>query len=312
MSFAAVDLFAGPGGFSEAVRQAGGRVRWAGNHDAAAVAIHSANHPDCEHAREDLRVVDWGLLPRCDLLVASPECTQHSSASQVARSKDDRGGTAKRKRSRALAYEVLHAVDALEPEAVIVENVPRFKAWRLFKHWLAGFDDLGYHWRISERRASLHGVPQRRDRIFIVATKRPISALALAFNDTPEPGIGDFIDWDEGDWRPIAEAEPGARDRMLAGRRLGRRYWVQNVTGHRGKSLREPLSTITCQDQHVVVDGDMYRTLTVRETARGMGFPDSYRFDVVPPTVAKKKLGDAVSPIVGAAHIERVMHEVRL
>lgn len=312
MTFAAVDLFAGPGGFSEAVRLAGGQVLWAGNHDAAAVAIHSANHPDCEHAREDLRVVDWGLLPRCDLLVASPECTQHSSASQVARAKDGREGKAKRKRSRALAYEVLHAVDALEPEAVIIENVMAFPRWRLFSHFIGGFGELGYHVRVTDRRASHHGVPQRRDRVFIVATKRPISALALAFNDTPEPGIGGFIDWDDGDWRPIADAEHGARERMLAGRRLGKRYWVQNVTGHRGKSLREPLSTITCQDQHVVVDGDLYRTLTVRETARAMSFQDTYRFDMVPPTVAKKKLGDAVCPEVGAAYIERVMHEVRL
>jgi DNA (cytosine-5)-methyltransferase 1 len=310
--FYAADMFAGPGGFSEAVRMAGGRVRWAGNHDAAAVAVHAANHPDCEHAREDLRVVDWGLLPGpFDLLVASPECRQHSNASQPAR-----GGAkkpAKVKRSRALAYEVLHAADAIEPEAVIVENVLAFKRWRLFEHWLAGFKPLGLeHLYITEQRASLHGVPQRRDRVFIVATRRPMSALALSFNVTPEPGIGDSIEWDEGDWRPIASAEPGARGRMLAGRRLRqRRYWAQNVTGHIGKPLTDPLSTITCQDQHVVCDGDMFRTLTVRETARAMAFREDYDFSMVPPTVAKAKLGDAVCPKVGAAIIERVMHEVR-
>lgn len=311
MTWTAADLFAGPGGFSVAVHRAGGRTVWAGNHDAAAVAVHTANHPDCEHAREDLRVVDWGLLPGCDVLVASPECKQHSTASQAARARDDRSGKAKRKRSRALAYEVLHAVDALEPAAVVVENVPRFVKWRLFGHWLAGLRELGYAVEVTHLRASHFGVPQRRDRVFVVATRRALSPFALSFPEAPEPGIESIIDWDDGDWRPIAEAPPGAQARMLAGRRYGRRYWAQNVTDHHGKPLSEPFSTITCQDQHVIVDGPMYRTITVRETARAMGFPEDYRFPV-PPTVAKKKLGDAVCPPPAAELLRRVVGELGL
>lgn len=308
---AAIDLFAGPGGFSTAARSAGVEVVWAGNHDQAAIDVHRANHPGCEHAREDLRVVDWGTLPVHDLCLASPECDQHSEASQPSRARKGSSGKAKRKRSRALAYEVLHAVDACSPEAVIVENVPAFRRWRLFDHWVEGFRVMGYHVNAVERLASHHRVPQRRLRIFVVATRKPLSPFALTFNEEPEPGFGDFIDWDDGNWRPISAAPPGARARMLAGRRFGIRYWAQNVTGHRGKPLTDPLSTVTCQDQHVVIDGDNYRTLTVRETARAMGFPDDYAFPV-PPTVAKAKLGDAVCPPVAAAIIERVMHEVSL
>ena len=99
---------------------------------------------------------------------------------------------------------------------------------------------------------------------------------------------------------------------MLAGKRLGqRRYWAQNVTGHRGKLLSDPLSTITCQDQHVVVDGDRYRTLTVRETARGMGFPDSYSSPATATaTAAKRGLGNAVCPPVARDLLTRIAHEV--
>jgi DNA (cytosine-5)-methyltransferase 1 len=304
--FLAADIFAGPGGFSEAVRMAGGRVVWAGNHDHAALAVHEANHPDCERAREDLRVVDWGLLPRVNVIVASPECKQHSTSSQPARSGSKGAGS----RSRALAYEVVHAADALEPEAVVVENVDAFTRWRLFKNWLGAFADLGFHTQVTRQVASFHGVPQRRVRVFIVATRKPLSPFALNFEPKAEPGIGPAIEWEDGDWRPVRNAQPGARARMLAGRHLGPRYWAQNVTGHRGKSLSEPLSTVTCQDQHVVVDGDMYRTLTVRETARAMGFPDSYRLDMVPPTVAKSKLGDAVCPAVAAAVLGRVLEGI--
>lgn len=311
MSWTANDLFSGPGGFSEAVHLAGGRTVWAGNHDAAAVAIHSANHPDCEHAREDLRIVDWSLLPDCDVLVASPECKQHSNASQPSRSRDSKSGKAKRKRSRALAYEVIHAADALEPAAIVVENVPRFRKWRLFNHWLDGLRELGYHVAITDQCASFHGVPQRRHRVFIVATRKPMSPFALDFLATAEPGVESIIDWDEGDWRPLSDAEPGARERMLAGRRFGRRYWAQHVTGHRGKPLTSPFSTITCQDHHVVVDGDQYRPITVRETARAFGFPETYQFPVA-PSVAKSKLGDAVCPPLAAAILARVAGEMGL
>jgi DNA (cytosine-5)-methyltransferase 1 len=304
-------MFAGPGGFSTALEQAGIRVVWAGNHDAAACAVHSANHPETEHVREDLRVVDWGLLPPIDILVASPECRQHSTASQAARARDAAPGKARRKRSRALAYEVLHAVDALEPKAVIVENVVAYTRWRLFDHWLEGFRALGYHIEITTQIASHHGVPQRRERVFVVMTKKPMSAWALTFNRTPEPGVESIIDWDDGEWGSVDDLEIGARSRVEAGRRHGKRYWIQNVTGHRGKPLHEPFSTITCQDQHALVDGDRYRTITVRETARAMGFPDSYKFPV-PATIAKAKLGDAVSPPPATAIIERVRNEMSL
>lgn len=88
---------------------------------------------------------------------------------------------------------------------------------------------------------------------------------------------------------------------------FGRRFLTQHVTGHPGVPLDEPIRTITTKDQWALVDGDIYRPLTVRETARAMGFPDSYRW----PDGSSRRdcmtgLGNAVCPPVAKALIERV------
>lgn len=51
-----IDNFAGGGGASEGIEQALGRsVDLAINHDATAIAVHTANHPDSEHAVADVK-----------------------------------------------------------------------------------------------------------------------------------------------------------------------------------------------------------------------------------------------------------------
>jgi site-specific DNA-cytosine methylase len=105
-----------------------------------------------------------------------------------------------------------------------------------------------------------------------------------------------------------AAAAPGAQNRIAAGRsRHGNRFLTQHVTAHPGVPLDEPIRTITTKDQWAVVDGDRYRPLTIREMARGMGFPDSYRWpEGCRRTDKVKGLGNAVCPPVAKALIERV------
>jgi DNA (cytosine-5)-methyltransferase 1 len=102
------------------------------------------------------------------------------------------------------------------------------------------------------------------------------------------------------------------RGRIAAGRkRHGRRFVTQHVTGHKGRSLDGPLPTITCQDQLAVVDGNRYRPLTVRETARGMGFPDHYGW---PEDTNRRDqirgLGNAVCPPVAECIVRAVASHV--
>lgn len=291
----AIDLFAGWGGFTLGAEQAGARVVWAANHWPLAVAAHAANHPGARHECQDLRQADWGRLPSFDLLLAAPACQGHSPASQPRRRRYHDA-------LRATAWAVVDCVDVTAPRAVIVENVPAFRRWRLYPFWRAALQSMGYHVRELEITASAYGVPQRRTRLFVVATRRaPFAWQPKA--PRREPAFGPCVEWSRGNWRDVSRAQPGARARIDAARRQhGPRCIVQHVTGHRGIALSEPLRTVTTRDQWAVIDGNRYRPLTVRENARAMGFPDSYQW---PEDATRrdtiKGLGNAVCPPVARA-----------
>jgi DNA (cytosine-5)-methyltransferase 1 len=287
----AVDLFAGAGGFTTGATAAGVSVVWAADHWPFAVETHALNHPETAHECQDLRQADWTRLPAYDLLLASPACQGHSQASQPKR-------RTYHDAMRATAWAVVDCADVTEPHAIVVENVPDFRRWRLFPEWRAALVRLGYTLTELDVRASHHGVPQRRDRLFIVGTKS--GAAPYLPRAMSEPAFGPCVDWTDGAWRPIERASVGARERIArAQRNHGPRCLVQHVTGHPGVPLDEPIRTVTTKDQWAVVDGGRYRPLTVRETARAMGFPADYRF----PDGAGRRdrvlaLGNAVPPPV--------------
>lgn len=313
----AVDLFAGWGGFSLGAEQAGVEVVYAANHWPLAVEAHAANHPRTRHVCQDLRQADWAALPEYELLLAAPACQGHSQAAQPSRAQSGRTRSY-HDALRATAWAVVDCAEVTMPRAILVENVPDFLTWgpqrngAMFQHWKGALEILGYHVEVNTLRASHFNVPQRRDRLFVVATREPVS---LDFLRTPEPAFGPCIDWDEGKWNEIAAMHPskrGARKRLTtATERFGRAI-VQHVSHHRGLPLTEPLRTVTTKDQWALVDGTgLYRPLTVRENARAMGFPDTYSW----PEGAKRKdlikgLGNAVCPPVARALVERIAEAV--
>lgn len=300
----AVDLFAGWGGFTEGAEQAGATVVWAANHWPLAVEAHAANHPHVAHACQDLRQADWSALPAFDLLLASPACQGHSSAARGPRkaSSHVRGH---HDALRSTAWSVIDCAEVCRPRAVVVENVPDFAAWRLFGLWLEALRELGYLVDQRTIRASHHGVPQRRDRLFVIATR---GRAARHLMPSSEPAFGPCIEWEApAAWRPWA-ARDAVRVRVERSRhRHGRRFLTQHTRDHMGVGLHEPIRTITTKDQWALVDGDRYRPLTVRETARAMGFRDSYVWPTSTRKDAIRGLGNAVCPPVARAVVSAVM-----
>ncbi|WP_037609481.1 DNA cytosine methyltransferase [Streptacidiphilus rugosus] len=183
-------LFCGAGGDSKGFALAGFDVRLGANHWDRAVETHAANFPDAEHLCANLDHYDMRRLPRTDVLVASPICTESSPADGVARPKKaptpgqldllEQGPVADAawERTRATAYDILRAVEIHDYLAVVCENVPRFAtAWPLFHWWLSGMEVLGYRHQVVSVSAAHVGdmgndpAAQWRDRIIIVFTK---------------------------------------------------------------------------------------------------------------------------------------------
>ena len=283
----AVDLFAGWGGFTLGAELAGVDVVWAGNHWATAVRVHELNHPGTQHVCQDLQQADWTTLPDYELLLASPVCRPHSTASQPKR-------IPKHDQERATAWAIIDCAEVTMPTEVLVENVPAFARWKLFPVWLMALEALGY--RVSTLLATDYGVPQRRKRLFVRAS---LTGGELSVPESShEPAFGPCVDWEAPGWRDRSLASPGAQKRFSrAQANHGPRCLSQHVTGHPGVPLGEAIRTITTKDQWVLLDGDRYRPLTTREHARGMGFPEWFRW---PPELPRKKvikgLGNAVCP----------------
>jgi DNA (cytosine-5)-methyltransferase 1 len=184
MTLTATDLFCGAGGSSLGAETAGVRLAMGANHWPKAIEVHQENFPDAGHDCADISQVDPRRYPRTDILLASPECTNHSSAKGVSRKAQnpnlfdspDLGA----ERSRATMWDVPRFVEAHRYDAVVVENVVDAARWIYWPSWWQAWDDAGYDARVlSINSAHTGDVHQWRDRIYVVAVRRGIAKVDL-------------------------------------------------------------------------------------------------------------------------------------
>lgn len=76
----ATDQFCGAGGSTSGAKKAGVEVKMALNHWELAIETHNTNHPDTHHDCTDVQACDPRRYPSTDILITSPECTNHSLA----------------------------------------------------------------------------------------------------------------------------------------------------------------------------------------------------------------------------------------
>lgn len=284
-----IDLFAGAGGFSTGATQAGAKVLWAANHWQSAVDCHSQNHCDTQHKCQDLHQADWSQVPSHDITLASPCCQGHSHA----RGKDSPQHDA----SRSTAWAVVSCSEYHRPKAFIVENVPEFLDWNLYPAWKLAMETLGYQITQTILDAADLGVPQHRERMFLVGSLNgPIHIPTPNKKHVP---VSSILDFDSGRWSPVVGHVEATVQRWENGRReFGRRFvmpYYGSGSGLTGRSLDRPLGTVTTRDRWAVVDGDNMRMMTVAEYKAAMGFPASYKLPKVRKT-AIHLLGNAVCP----------------
>lgn len=272
-----VDLFAGGGGASTAIFQATGRhPDLAVNHDATAIAVHTANHPGCEHAQASV----WKVEPRAacgdrpvGLLWASPDCRHFSRAS---------GGAARWKSVRSLPGVVITWATRVRPRLIVVENVAEMEGWgplladgrpcpervgRSFRWWVGRLRGLGYRVEWRQLSAADYGAPTTRTRLFIVARcdGGPIPwpsathARQASMFEARWRSAAECIDWSL-PCPSIWDRKTPLRDKTMARIAHGiRRFvleaaepFVVSIThtgGFRGRGLDDPLATITCANR---------------------------------------------------------------
>jgi len=195
-----VELFAGVGGFRLGLQKAKNnskffKVVWSNQWEPStkiqhASDIYTARFGYENHSNEDISTVDASNIPDHDLLVGGFPCQDYSVASTL---KNSHGIVGKKGVLWWEIYRILQDKKEKAPKYLLLENVDRLlkspasQRGRDFAIILSSLNALGYavEWRVIN--ASEYGMPQRRKRVFIFASKkgtRPYKLLKE--NDTLE------------------------------------------------------------------------------------------------------------------------------
>lgn len=308
----AIDLFSGAGGSSLGAHLAGVEVVAAIDAWDVAAKVHAVNFPAARfyHSRlEELEPTQvLKEIGTIDLLMASPECTNHSPA---------KGSAPRSEASKNTALQVLRYAQELLPRWVVVENVVNMKKWSRYKEFIDGLKDLGYHVRVQTLNAADFGVAQSRRRLFVMCDRvsPPASVVPLSRR---RRAIEPLLDLD-GDyrWTPLRREGRAVATLQRAERgfkALGRQkpfLLVYYGSDHAGgwQHLSRPLRTITTVDRFALVRpskrGHEMRMLQVPELQRAMGM-DGLQLAHGTRRDRIKMIGNGVCPSVMTAVVRHL------
>lgn len=276
------DMFSGGGGSSRGAALAGASV--VGGVDAWTLAteVFADNFPEAKVFARRVEELDPGVIldevGRVDLLLASPECTNHSCA---------RGARPRLESSRETALQVVRYARVMTPRWIVIENVIHMRPWPRYQGLLQGLRDEGY--RVAEHvlDAADYGVPQRRKRLFLLCDREcePPSRIPKrrgrkrsAASILDKPGTWNRSALDNGR-RAAATLERAERGFAALGRDVPFLIVYYGSDGAGGwQPLTVPLRTITTLDRFGLCepsdDEPTLRMLQVPELARAMGFDE--------------------------------------
>ncbi|MBN4061713.1 DNA cytosine methyltransferase [Bacteroidales bacterium AH-315-I05] len=189
------DQFCGAGGSSQGVRElaeemgGGMEIKLALNHWKLAIETHNTNFPDTRHECTDISACDPRRYHSTDVLITSPECTNHSLAKGQKRKFQQQMEMFGKididpatERSRATMWDVPRFAEFHDYNLIIVENVVDARYWVMWDAWLKAMHCLGYRHRCVYLNSMFcYPTPQSRDRMYIVFWKKGNPAPDLEY-----------------------------------------------------------------------------------------------------------------------------------
>lgn len=310
--YTAIDLFAGAGGTALGLENAGLRHVLLNEFDKHAVNTLKQNRPDWNVSGEDVHKVDFTeWRGKVDVLEGGFPCQAFSYAGKGRGFEDTRG---------TLFHEFARAVKEVQPKIAMGENVRGLlthDGGRTLQTMVKILQDLGYRVAYKIMRSQYLDVPQKRERLVIIAVRNDIKTPILFprerdYTVSIKEAIGDRPK-SEGQQYSERKAEimklvpPGGYWRDLPDE-LQREYMKASyfhTGGKTGMARRlawdEPSLTLTCnpaQKQTERCHPEETRPLNVREYARIQTFPDEWKF--AGSTAAQyRQIGNAVPVNLG-------------
>lgn len=306
--FTFIDLFAGIGGFRIAMQNVGGNCVFSSEIDKYAKVTYDLNFGEVPFG--DITKIDENDIPEHDILCAGFPCQAFSIAGKRKGFEDETRGT--------LFFDIKRIIKAKQPKAFFLENVKglishdRGKTLKVILKVLR--EELNYYVPDPQiMNAKDFGVPQNRERIFIIGFRKDLKIDSFAYPD-PTGQNQVFADVKEEDvvsakYYFSTQYQQTLKDHRARHESKGNGFGYQIVqddecanaivVGGMGKERNIVLDCRLSDFTPVTrikgnVNRDGWRRMTPREWARLQGFPDEYIIGVS-DAQAYKQFGNSVA-----------------
>lgn len=261
-------------------------------------AVDTYNHNFIHPATcADVSDVDFTSLPEIELLIGGFPCQSFSTVNPTKDPNDDRAN---------LYKQIVRFLKEKRPKYFICENVKgllTLQKGAIIRKIVAEFEDVGYNVSYRLMKAVEFGIPQRRERVFIVGIRNDIDCsffFPLPVNSieqaVPLTKVIDRLDIPEKKYYFSDRAVQGMKN---AKNNMKRGLWQDlsgpclTITSHLAKT------SINSRDPLLLVDPaqELYRRFTPREAARIQSFPENF---ILNASEAKsyKQIGNAIPPVL--------------
>lgn len=294
-----IDLFAGIGGTRIGFWQTGKtEVVFSSEIDKHAVKTYYANFGEIPVG--DITQIDASLIPDHDILVGGFPCQAFSQAGLKRGFEDTRG---------TLFFDIARILKEKQPKAFLLENVKnltRHDQGKTFEVIMNTLEELGYAVTPKLYKAKDFGVPQNRERIYIIGfNKQAVKNYdEFCLPDPPKDKtrVGDILD-------SYVDPKYTISDKLWSGHQRRKKENKENGKGFGyGLFSSDSAYTNTISARYykdgseiLIAQGDKNpRKITPREAARLQGFPEEFIIPVS-DTQAYKQFGNSVAvPVIRA------------
>jgi len=286
-----IDLFAGIGGIRLGFETHGCENVFSSEWDNDAQKMYAANFGDIPHG--DINLIEPSDIPKHDILLAGFPCQPFSIAGKGLGFADTRG---------TLFFNIEKILEIKKPRAFLLENVKRLTTHdngQTFSVILEKLKNLGYTVYSRVFNSLDFGLPQKRERIYIVGFLQPVHF------DFPTPlgyyqPLSELLENDDAIEPSYFLSETIKQKRLNAvkGTPPFPSIWHENIGGNISALPYSCALRAGGSYNYLVVNG--VRRLTAREMLRLQGFPDDFKI-VLPYSGVRKVAGNSVSvPVIKA------------
>ena len=293
-----IDLFAGIGGIRLPFDELGAECVFSSEWDKFSQVTYAANYGTTPHG--DITKIEATEIPSFDILLAGFPCQPFSNAGHKKGFEDARG---------TLFFDICRIADYHKPKILLLENVKGFKSHNqgnTFEVVKQTLRNLGYILHAQVLNSKHFGVPQNRERIYIIAFRENLN-FEFPKPHFRETCVGSILDKNVPEKYTLS-------DKLWQGHQKRKAEHMRKGNGF-GYSLFNKDSTYTStisaryykDGSEILIEqlGKNPRKLTPREAARLQGLPEDFIIPVS-DVQAYKQFGNSVSVPV----IRELAHEI--